>query len=297
MDLPDTTAAAVNDALGQQRRHNGAAALGMVLTFVVGTEERDAHDAMRAATEASRAHPCRILVVIKRAAKAPDRLDAELRTGADAGSGETVLLRLYGHLGEQAGSVVLPLLLPDAPVVTWWPGQAPAVPARSALGRLAQRRITDAAGVGKPMAALAERAAGHCPCDTDLAWTRITPWRALLAAALDQPYDPLRQGEVAAARNNPSAALLAAWLRDRLDIPVELRNSRGPGITSVRLSTDRGDISLTRPDGQRATLSRPGDPDRTVALPRRRTEDLLAEELRRLDDDEVYGETLRSAMP
>ena len=36
------------------------------------------------------------------------------------------------------------LLLPDAPVVTWWPGAAPEVPGSSALGRIAHRRITDA---------------------------------------------------------------------------------------------------------------------------------------------------------
>ncbi len=298
-DLTDTTSAEVGQALDELRRRSGNASRGRVLTLVVATDERSAYDAMRAAVEASRAHPSRIVAVVKRAAKAAGRLDAEVRIGGDAGLGESVVLRLYGQLADHADSVVLPLLLPDAPMVVWWPGAAPPVPARTPLGQLAQRRITDAAAapgrVGGSVAALAERAAGHRPCDTDLAWTRLTPWRALLAAALDQPHDPIRSASVAAARGNPSAVLLAAWLHARLGVPAELRASRGPGITAVRMATDGGDIAVTRPDGQRATLSRPGDPDRTVALPRRRTAELLAEELRRLDDDEVYGETLRAA--
>ena len=38
---------------------------------------------------------------------------------------EVIVLRLYGQLAAHADSVVTPLLLPDAPVVVWWPGQAP----------------------------------------------------------------------------------------------------------------------------------------------------------------------------
>jgi glucose-6-phosphate dehydrogenase assembly protein OpcA len=39
-------------------------------------------------------------------------------------------------------------------------------------------------------------------------------------------------------------------------------------------------------------LCKPGQPDRHVALHRRDTADLMAEELRRLNPDEVYGEAL-----
>ena len=49
---------------------------------------------------------------------------------------------------------------------------------------------------------------------------------------------------------------------------------------------------ISRADGRNATLSRPGEPDRYVALHRRDVAELLSEELRRLDPDEVYGETL-----
>jgi glucose-6-phosphate dehydrogenase assembly protein OpcA len=68
--------------------------------------------------------------------------------------------------------------------------------------------------------------------------------------------------------------------------------SGGPGVTEVNFVTDAGKIVISRLDGRNATLSRPGEPDRYVALHRRDIAELLAEELRRLDPDEVYGEAL-----
>ncbi|HEX8004016.1 MAG TPA: glucose-6-phosphate dehydrogenase assembly protein OpcA [Mycobacteriales bacterium] len=294
-ELVGTTAADVAELIGRERRRNGAGMTGMVLTLVVATDERGHYDAVRAANDAAMEHPCRVLAVIPRAPKEKPRLDAEVGVGTRANPGETVVLRLYGSLGEHADSVVLPLLLPDAPVVVWWAGAAPDVPADSPLGELGSRRVTDAAASPRPLAALRARLTCLAPGDTDLAWTRLTPWRTLLAAALDEPFDPVESASVSAARNNPSAVLLAAWLRTRLSVPVTVKGSRGPGITEVRLASGRGDVVVTRPDGQRATLARPGQPDRTVALPRRDTADLLAEELRRLDHDEVYAETLAAA--
>jgi glucose-6-phosphate dehydrogenase assembly protein OpcA len=294
-ELVGTTSAEVASVIARERRRTGAGLVGMVLTLVVVTDERGHYDAVRAANDAAMEHPHRVLAVVTRAPKEKPRLDAEVGVGTRANPGETVVLRLYGSLGQHADSVVLPLLLPDAPVVAWWPGDAPTVPAESAVGGLANRRVTDAAASPRPLAALRERLTCLAAGDTDLAWSRLTPWRTLLAAALDEPFDPVVSGTVAAARNNPSAVLLAAWLRSRLGVPVDVRGSRGPGITEVRLSSQRGDLVVSRPDGLRAVLSRPGQPDRNVALPRRETADLLAEELRRLDDDEVYAETLRAA--
>ena len=294
-DMTGTTAADVAATILRDRRRAGTGTVGMVLTLVVATDERGHDDAVRAAADAAMEHPCRIVSVIPRAPKEKARLDAEVGVATRGNPGEVVVLRLYGHLGEHADSVVLPLLLPDAPVVVWWPGAAPDVPADSPLGRLANRRVTDAAASAKPLAALRSRLTCLTPGDTDLAWTRLTPWRTLLAAALDEPFDPVTSATVSAARNNPSATLLAAWLRCCLEVDVDVKASRGPGITEVRLRSARGDIAITRPDGERATLSRPGQPDRRVALPRRPTADLLAEELRRLDADEVYAEALAKA--
>ncbi|MCP3818001.1 glucose-6-phosphate dehydrogenase assembly protein OpcA [Streptomyces sp. A3M-1-3] len=301
-ELTATTSSKVNSALLAARRAVGSPTMGMVLTLLVVTDEENAYDAVRAASDASREHPCRILAVIKRPARSHlrrhvTRLDAELRVGTDAGTGEVVLLRLHGELTDQAGSVVLPLLLPDAPVVAWWPVDAPQHVAADDLGTLAQRRITDAYAVEDPLAELRARAASYAPGDTDLSWTRLTPWRSLLAAALDQntrKTTKVTGAAVESEEGNPSAELLARWLADRLDVPVERIVTDGPVITCVRLLTEDGEIRVDRPYGALATLAVPGRPDRRVALKIRTTAELIAEELRRLDADEVYASALRS---
>jgi len=291
IDLTDTTTAAIRGALRRAREQMGGPATGMVLNLIIMTDESGQYDAVRAASQAGREHPCRILGVIVRDRRAASRLDAEISSG-DGTSGQTVLLRMYGPIGEHADSVVSPLLVADTPVVTWWPGAAPAIPAADPLGVLAVRRITDAAASDSPEEVLAMLAAGYQPGDTDLSWTRSTPWRSLLAATLDQPHGEISGGSVIAEQDNPSADLIAGWLADRLGVMFRRDASGGPGITEVTFSGSDGDIAISRPDGRTATLSRPGQPDRHVALHRRETPDLLAEELRRLNPDEVYGESL-----
>jgi glucose-6-phosphate dehydrogenase assembly protein OpcA len=292
IDLTDTSTGAIHDALTQARRRMGGPASGMVLTLIIVTNEEAQYDAVRAASQAGREHPSRVLAVIPRKPRADARLDAEIRVG-ETGPGETALLRLYGPLAQHADSVVAPLLAPDVPVVTWWPDEVAASPVTAALRAVAQRRVTDAAANDdSPREMLLRLAAGYQPGDTDFSWTRATPWRTLLASTLDQPYPELISGEVQAEPGNPTADLIAAWLRLRLDIPVMRAESHGPGITSVGFDTPEGPIRLSRPDGRTATLAWPGRPDRRVALHRRDTAELIAEELRRLEPDELYGETL-----
>jgi len=293
IDLTDTTTGAIHEALTQARRRMGGPASGTVLTLIIVTDESEQYDAVRAASQAGREHPSRILAVITRRPKAESRLDAEIRVG-ETGPGETILLRMYGLLGQHADSVVAPLLAPDVPVVTWWPDEAPPAPSVDPLGTVAQRRVTDAAASDSPQDMLLTLAKAYKPGDTDLSWTRATSWRTLLAATLDQPYPALLAGEVLAEPGNPSADLIAAWLGARLGIPVHRGESDGPGITEVSFETADGKVSLSRPDGRNATLAWPGRPERRVALHRRETADLVAEELRRLEPDEVYAETLRA---
>ncbi|MER5945973.1 glucose-6-phosphate dehydrogenase assembly protein OpcA [Streptomyces sp. NPDC001904] len=300
IDLTDTTASKINKALVEGRRAIGTPAVGMVLTMVIVTDEENAYDATKAAQEASREHPSRTLVVIKRTKRSPrdrqgNRLDAEVRVGSDAGTGETVVLRTHGEVSQHAASVVLPLLLPDAPVVVWWPVDAPDEPAKDPLGALAARRITDAYAVEDPIGALALRAASYAPGDTDLAWTRLTPWRSMLAAALDQARAEVVSAAVESEAENPSAELLARWLGARLGVEVERVTTDGPVVTAVRLGTPGGEIVIDRPDGPLATLSLPGQPQRTLALKVRSTAELIAEELRRLDADEMYAVALHGS--
>jgi glucose-6-phosphate dehydrogenase assembly protein OpcA len=291
IDLTDTTTAAIDHALTEARRRLGGQTMGMVLTLLLVTDEEGQYDAIRAANQAAREHPMRILAVITRKPKSDSRLDAEVRVG-ESSPGETIVLRMYGPLGQHADSVAAPLLVPDVPIVTWWPDSAPPVPSAHPLGMLAQRRVTDSAAAEAPEEVLVALAKAYQPGDTDFGWTRATPWRSLLAATLDQEHPELEGGEVSAEPDNPTADLIAAWLGLRLAIPVRRTVSGGPGITGVTFATSEGDITVSRLDGRTATLSWPGRPDRMIALHRRETAELLAEELRRLDPDEVYAETL-----
>ncbi|MGI5439102.1 glucose-6-phosphate dehydrogenase assembly protein OpcA [Streptomyces shenzhenensis] len=298
IDLTDTTASKINKALVHGRRAIGTPAVGMVLTMVIVTDEENAYDSVKAAEDASREHPSRTLVVIKRHARTPrertsSRLDAEIRVGSEAGTGETVVLRTFGEVSDHADSVVLPLLLPDAPVVVWWPVDAPDNPAKDPLGMLAQRRITDMYAVEHPLDALEARVRSYAPGDTDLAWTRLTPWRSMLAAALDQARVRITSATVESEAENPSAELLSRWLEARLGVPADRVVTAGPVVTAVRLGTADGEIVIDRPEGPLATLTLPGQPPRTLALKVRPTSELIAEELRRLDADEMYAIALR----
>lgn len=291
--LWDTTAGEVVQTLAQERRTAGAVTTGIVLTLVAVVDERSARAAMEAATVGAAAHPCRLLVVIRRQPDLRDsRLDAEVTVGGHLGAGESVVLRVYGPLGHHAESVVLPLLAPDTPVVTWWFGPPPERIADDPLGALAGRRITDAAEAPDPLEALRQRAADYSPGDTDLAWARLTPWRALLASAFDTVTASPTGASVVAEAANPSAALMGAWLRGRLHVDAQVEESGGPGITAVGVGFGDGELRIDRPDGRNATIQRPGSPERFVPLVRRTVGDLLGEELRRLDADEPYAEAL-----
>jgi glucose-6-phosphate dehydrogenase assembly protein OpcA len=294
IDLTETTTSAIRAALRKARDELGGPTTGVVLNLIIMTDESRQHDAVRAASQAGREHPCRVLGVISRGSGGPNRLDAEIRSG-DGAAGQTVLLRLYGPMSLHPDSVVMPLLVPDTPVLTWWPGNGPDVPSGEPLGALAQRRVTDAAAAESCTDALRSLALSYRPGDTDLSWTRATPWRSLLAATVDQTEEAIHGGTVSAEDGNPTAELLTAWLASRLGVPFSREVTDGPGITGVRFDTDGGEITISRPDGRTATLSRPGQPDRHVALHRRDVPELLAEELRRLNPDEIYGETLAAA--
>jgi glucose-6-phosphate dehydrogenase assembly protein OpcA len=293
IELVDTNASEISAEFIRARRRSGSPAMGMVMTLVIVADDRDADKAMAAARSASREHPARILVVVVGSRRGQSRVDAEVGIGSGA-SGERAMIRLTGEVTQHAGSVVLPLLLPDSPVVVWWPGRAPEDTAGDPLGALGTRRITDAASAptGKARAMLTQ-CTTYSPGNTDLAWTRITGWRALLAAALDQHPGTVTAASVTAERISPSADLLSAWLGDRLRCDVRRGTSQGPGITAVVLTTRQGDITVTRYDGRLATLSSPGQPDRPVALKRRDLDELLSEELRRLDPDDVYAATVK----
>jgi glucose-6-phosphate dehydrogenase assembly protein OpcA len=292
-DLPDTSTTAVGKKLDEVRQKIGAVTTGGVLTLVIApASDAVLEESIEAANTASHEHPSRVIVVLTGDSEAPEaRLDAQLRAGVDAGAGEVVVLRLSGPLVGHADSVVIPFLFPDAPVVTWWPDIAPAVPAQDPLGKLAIRRITDATNGVDPLSAIRSRLPGYTPGDTDLAWSRITYWRALLASAVDQPpHEPITSALVSGLKTEPALDVLAGWLANRIAGPVR----RAIGDLKVELVRDGESVTLSRPqEGVVATLSRTAKPDALITLVRREVPECLAEDLRRLDPDPIYYSALQ----
>ena len=293
IELTETNSAAIAAEFVRARMRAGSPAMGMVMTLVIVVDEDVAEAAMAAAREASHEHPARVLGVILGDGRGRGVVNAQVGTG-DGWTGETALIRLKGEVVKHPESVVLPLLLPDSPVAIWWPTNPPEDPAADPLGALAQRRITDAAAASRARnRAIHQQCAAYSKGNTDLAWTRLTPWRALLAASLDQHHLKVTSASITSEKISPSADLLAAWLADRLKVKVTRSSSAGPGITEVVMETREGPIRIARPDGKLATFTSPERPDRPIALKRRDLPELLAEELRRLDEDDVYAAVAR----
>lgn len=296
VDLPDTTVSTIAKKLVSVREEGGAVALGRVLTLVIVSTGGLDEEAIDAANAASREHPMRVIVLVVEP-DAPTGLDAQIRVGGDAGASEVVVLRARGAAAGNQESLINGLLLPDAPVVAWWPDDPPTDTAHSPIGRIAKRRITDASTDPFSPDRLEQLGSGYEPGDTDLAWTRLTHWREQLAAVLDQPpFEPVTAVRVVGAGSSPSTGLLAAWLRLKLDVAVEWHYTDAEewahGIRSVTLSRSSGDIVLERTNATDATLTQPGQPTHDIVLPRRSLRECLAEELRRLDPDLLYGRVI-----
>ena len=294
IDLPNTTTSKVAKKLLSSRRTHGVVALSRVLTLVVITREGFAEGAIEAANLASREHPCRIIVVVRGSAQGENRLDVQIRVGGDAGASEVIVMRTHGPDMEADEALISALLLPDAPIVAWWPHGVPADPYNTPLGKIAHRRITDSGEMEDPTAALFSRIATYRAGDTDLAWTRLTLWRAQLASILDLiGTEGLTGITVKGSENSPSTTLLAAWLTMCLEVPVTIAADKSTGgLSSVRLSREGGDVELSRPSGAVAHLYLPGTAPQRISLPRRSVAESLAEEMRRLDADDVFGEVI-----
>ncbi|MCS6886711.1 MAG: glucose-6-phosphate dehydrogenase assembly protein OpcA [Chloroflexus sp.] len=178
-------------------------------------------------------HPNRTVLVIDRPGSATE-LQANVQalcTLTNAGRtqvcGEQVTISARGAPAGQLASLILPLLVPDLPVVLWAPGPQPfAQPLVQRLYRLCDRLIVDSTTFADPVRELAELAAfeqtaNGAPAVSDLGWARLTPWRELTAQFFDtRPFlphlhriDEIVIEYVAGTHPNPVAALLfVGWL-------------------------------------------------------------------------------------
>lgn len=302
--LWDTTGTEVVHKLAAERRNAGGVASGLALTLVVVVDDARVRQVEEAATIAAASHPCRLLVISRGPVPGPDavtvqaadRLDAEIIVGGRLGPCEAVIMRMHGRLALHAESVVMPLLAPDVPVVTWWHGTPPVRIASDPLGVVAERRITDVSQDENPALALRQRAEDYASGDTDLSWTRLTGWRSLIAGAFDTVRAAPVTATVTAAPTDAGAMLLRGWLTARLGIAVEMVTSPSGTLDGVDFGLADGSQLTLRAGGPGTVVLRAtGVGDRLLPLVPRKLGDELAEELRRLDADQPYAAALSAA--
>ena len=298
--MPNTTTRKIARGLVEAQEHY-TLTTSRVLTLIVVVNADDEVDAvLDSIRDASHEHPSRVLVVIRGNRRAEPLLNAELRVGGEAGASEIVVMHLFGALADNAESVVTPLLLPDTPIVVWWPTAAPPEPARTPIGALGQRRITHATTKQD----LGNLSSGYTPGDTDMAWGEITQWRGIVASSLDRlPHEAVQRVEVSGPSNSLAVDLAAAWLHDRLGVPVKRLVTESSGakssadekftIHSVHFFRDTSDIIIDAVEAGSVRVNVPGSPESVVALNTRSSAEILSEELRHLDADKAYAHTLR----
>ncbi|EPD33389.1 glucose-6-phosphate dehydrogenase assembly protein OpcA [Propionimicrobium lymphophilum] len=297
--LNNVDARKINDWLTHARLEGGAAG-GQVLTLVVVSNPENAPTASANALAAGKLHPSRVLLVIRdHSSEVPEGstgVDVEIRIG-DGLPGEMITLWLAGEAAYHSRSLIVPLLLPQLPVVIWWPNKFPDSFDDSQVAQVSTRRIVDTSaspnGEASSIAALEKLIDIFEPSTTDLSWTRLTKWRALLVAMVDQAKSKPNGAKIVAPADSAPAALLAGWLSLMLDIEVERIDSPGEGMGSVTLHTDAGDMVLERKIGTQGIIKLPGQPDRPVALSRRDVEDLMGEELVELNGDPMFDKIMK----
>lgn len=300
--LPDTTTRDVSTAL-LEARENYSLATGRVLTLLVAAHAEDDVDSiLETVRNATMEHPARVLVLLLDCQSEQTWMDAEVIVAADAGASEMVVMTLHGELTQHLDAVVTPLLLPDTPIVAWWPTTVPDVPAEAELGNIAHRRITSA---WRTMGAecIEQLAKAYVPGDSDMMWSKITPWRGVVASAFDRYKQQPRGILLSGITEHPSVQIAASWLDACFGVEVTVQNVAGadaiPGspIQHLSLDCEQGSVQVQIVDEHTVRVSVPGYPDAFVALSARSDAECLAEELRHLDPDAMYARALLHNLP
>jgi hypothetical protein len=209
--------------------------------------------------------------------------------------------------------VLRALLVPDLPVVFWCRDLLLAAqPALQPLYSLAGRLIVDSVPVPDARAAfdalLALRA--HRKPVSDLAWTRVTRWRALLENVFQTPACRARLLQLQHAaiawsgQGTPAVACyLAAWLKShfpeiQLDLSCNSPEFPPPGTGRIRRLTLSGDgfaVEIHRPAGTLVNVRGAGL-DTTMLFPLFSEADVLREELALPGHDPLYEAALPEAL-
>jgi glucose-6-phosphate dehydrogenase assembly protein OpcA len=214
---------------------------------------------------------------------------------------------------EDLAPLLLPLCAPDLPVIVWAKsGRAALLPAFAPVAALASKAIVDSATMGSPRQSLewlgAAAARGILP--GDLAWTRLSRWREMLARLFDNRetlarLPEIRRVRVVCAPPAPSSAAfyMGAWLAAslrRAGVEAETVFDSDPAapageIARITLSGAEGGFAIgLDAHGDVLTASAAGVSS-CVMLPHPADHLLLREEIAIQREDPIFNEALPTA--
>jgi len=233
--------------------------------IIVASDPAEAEQAAAAVESLAMHHPCRSLVVLDEPGAGSSRIDATITEIPDRGPGasgsvhERVFLRVQGPAAGHIPSLVDSLLIADVATFIWWTGSPPVAAPRflSAL-EAADVLLLDSARFERPFesfSALAKLAADLPETAFgDFHWTRLGPWREVLAQFFNPPdRRPFLRGigavgvdYIAEGRGNRSAAVLfAGWLGSALEWRLKSAAAGRGGIVAANfLSPNRHPVEL-----------------------------------------------------
>lgn len=302
--LTDTTTTDIARELNRAQEHY-TLTTGRVLTLVIVASASDDVEAiLHASRDASHEHPARVLILLIADSNDETYLDAELRVGGEAGASEIVVMTLNGDMAHHPSAIVTPLLLPDTPIVAWWPNVHPDKPSTDPIGQIAQRRITTATE-------FSQLAQHYAPGDSDTAWSGITAWRGIVASALDRYPNHNVERVTISGDGGPEQTIAAGWLADALGVEVSYQSHNTArtnasadisvvaeqfAIEKLELFMDNGEsIRVSCADNHTVSVEIPGAARSLVALNVRSWAERLSEELRHLEPDEIYARSLHAS--
>jgi glucose-6-phosphate dehydrogenase assembly protein OpcA len=202
-------------------------------------------------------------------------------------------------------SVVLPLAVPDLPLILWC--RSPRLfdlPEFRQLTPMASRVVVDSGGFSDPPSAvqrLAAEAAHPGPPIGDLAWTRLTRWREMLSQVFENRQNlarlagPVRVCVSDAGVVTTRALYLAAWIQDGLQAlgaQASVTMAREAG-TFVQMES--ADLSLRVERQEQRMITTMNGFSQCANLPLTSDYLVMREELGIAGRDPVFEQTLASA--
>ncbi len=300
-------------SLGKQE--NGEAGAGVLracsMTLVVLTEEGDDLAALGETIAALMPeHPARAIVV-------------RLHGGTEPALSERVYSQCWMPFGQRRQicceqieltasdasigdlpSVVLPLAVPDLPLILWCrSARLPGMPEFRRIAAMARKVIVDSAKASAPSAALTrmQEVNGRGVLLGDLSWTRLTRWREMLSQVFENQVNLTKLVKVASVEVQfgeglePSARLMGVWIQEalaKIGVDAKLELAAGPGLR-VKLTGADLDVELYRQE-ERLVVKVNGQ-SQCTNLPQASDYLLMREELGIIRQDAVFDAALAAA--